>query len=177
MAGDPVSAGMQIAGQVIGAIGTYRQGVWQKKQDYANALAVEQAGSAQEARVRDAAREATGNQIAGQFANGMQGGTGSAIDAVNQSLVNGALDALTIRQGAAAKADTLRTEGNVAKTTSVFNTMTALLGAGSSAVKMNSDWAAASRGTISSGGRSGNGSGGGYNSGIGGNTSGYEIVN
>ncbi len=158
MAGDPLA----IAGDVIGAIGTYKQGIWQKNADYAAALQAQAVGAAQEGRIRDSARQAIGGQIAGQFANGFQGGTGTAVDDVNQSLINGALDALTVRQAAGAKAANLQTQGNVAKSTATFSALSQLLGAGSSAVKQSSDWAAASRGTVTPAAPAA--PGGGYNS-------------
>jgi hypothetical protein len=161
-AADPASAAVQAASSVMGAIGSFRQGIWQKQADYAAAEQARQVGAAQQQRVMDSARQAIGNQIAGQFANGMQGGTGTAIDDVHQSIINGALDALTVQQQATAKADALETQGNIAKVKGIQGAMSALLGGTAQQVQDNSDWASAGRGQITP--ASAPGSGGGYNS-------------
>jgi hypothetical protein len=86
---------MQAAGQIIGGVASYEAGKFNRATANTEAIEIERYGAQEELRVRDAARQAIGNQVAAQGANGFQQGTGSALDALQESQVNAALDALT----------------------------------------------------------------------------------
>lgn len=103
-------------------------------------------GTAEEARIREAAAEAIGNQVAGQWANGMTGGSGSALDAVMESRINAALDALETRRRAQIRATELRAQGKQAKREGRMALLQGFFGAASSAYQAKVDWADARRG-------------------------------
>ncbi len=138
---------LQAVGSLVQGVGAYKAGQANKRAAYAQALEEERTGNAEELRVRDAGRAAIGAQIAGQFGNGFQGGSGSALDALTESQVNAALDALTIRRDAAGKARSLRAQGDQASSQGKFALASSILGAGSAIAGGKSDWAAAKRGT------------------------------
>lgn len=144
---DPVSAGIAAAGSIVKGVAGYQAGRKNKKALFGQALEEERAGVAEEARIRDAARQAMGEQVSAQFSNGFFGGTGSALDALQQSQINAALDTLNIRREAAGKARSLRAQGRQAATQGKFALVEGLLGAGSSIAGMSSDWASAKSGT------------------------------
>lgn len=140
----------------VGALGSLFQGVagYQAGEQNAAALRVsainaERTGAAEEARVRDSVRSAVGGQVAAQFSNGMLGGTGSAIDAVHDSLAQGALDALNVRAQAAAKAQAYETQADMAVTQGRNSLISGFLGAGAKIYQQRADWTAARRGIVS----------------------------
>ena len=102
---------------------------------------------AEAARIRDAARMAMGEQVAAQGSNGFQQGTGSALDALAQSQVNAAFDALTVRQTAAARARARRIEGDIAYAAGSNALTQGMIGAASSVYEMKQDWASARAGS------------------------------
>lgn len=134
------------AGSVIKGVGGMKAGNANARALNREARGTELQGVAEEARVRDAARASMGEQIAAQFANGMQGGTGSALDALRESKVNAALDILEIRRQANARAMELRAQGRQQKRQGRFALVEGLIGAGSSIASANADWADARRG-------------------------------
>jgi hypothetical protein len=109
-----VQAAVQAAGSMIGGIGGYEAGKYNRNADYAAATAAEQNGADQETRIRQNARAMIGQQVAGQGESGFQQGTGTALEALQQSQVNATLDALTARRQALSKAQALQQQGNVA---------------------------------------------------------------
>lgn len=135
------------------AVGKIVQGVGGLVAGNANARALKRQsreelalGVAEETRVREAARASDGELIAAQFANGMMGGTGSALDALRESKVNAALDILQIRRQSMGKAMALRAQAKQEKTRGRFALLEGVLGAASSVNQMSSDWADARRG-------------------------------
>lgn len=142
-----VDQAMQMAGNVIGGIASYESGKYNRSMSRTEAVEQERAGTVEESRIREAARAAIGEQLAAQGANGFQQGTGSAIDALTQSQINATLDALTVRQSAAAKARAARVQGDIAYASGSNALMQGLLGGASSAVATRADWASARAGT------------------------------
>ncbi|MBT0667029.1 hypothetical protein HT136_01435 [Novosphingobium profundi] len=138
---------MAISGRLIQGIGGLRAGNAANRQARAQAREVESAAAAQELRVRHQARKAMGEQVAQSFANGMQGGSGSALDALTESQINAELDAMTLRREAAAKASAIRTEGRNARSQGQWSLLEGVFGAGSALAGMRDDWAQARRGT------------------------------
>lgn len=135
------------------AVGKVVQGVGGLLQGNANARALKRqsreeliAGAEEESRVRDAARATMGDQVAAQFSNGFQGGTGSALDALRESKINATLDALAIRRTAMGKARSLMTQAKQAKTEGRFALLSGILQAGSTVNQQRTDWADARRG-------------------------------
>ena len=149
---DPASLGVAVGGSLIKGVAGYRAGKYNKQLAYNEATNSERDGTVQEARVRDAARRAMGDQISAQFSNGFQGGTGSALDALRESQINATLDALTIRRDAAARARAQRVQGDQAKRAGNNALLEGIFGAGSSIIRARSDWANARSGTTAGGG-------------------------
>ena len=150
---------MSIGGNIIKGVGSFVAGQSNAKALHAAAKEEGIAGAAQEAQIREVARKAIGEQVAGQFSNGFQGGTGSALDALQESAVNAAIDAMRVRREASLRAENLRKQGHQAAVQSWFDLASGLLGAGSNAQGMKADWAAARQGQTpragSYGGRAG----------------------
>lgn len=142
MSGEAFSA----VGSLVKGIGGFAAGQANAKALHAAAKEEGIAGAAQEAQIREVARKAIGEQVAGQFSNGFQGGTGSALDALHESAVNAAIDAMRVRREASLRAENLRKQGHQAAVQSWFDLASGLLGAGSSVQGMKADWAAARSG-------------------------------
>jgi hypothetical protein len=105
-----------------------------------NAVAELNSGAAEEARIRDAARRAMGEQIGAQGASGFQLGTGTALDALAESQINATMDALNARRDAAGrarghqvKAGQFRREGDNALLSMGFDVANSIVG--------KTDWA------------------------------------
>lgn len=96
---------------------------------------------------RSEARKAIGAQLAAQYSNGMTGGTGTALDAIRESLVNAAVDARRIRQQGASRSEALGRRAKLEGRTGYFDLAGALIGGASSFAGMQSDWAQARVGT------------------------------
>lgn len=92
-------------------------------------------------RLREQVRGAIGEQLAAQVSNGLEGGSGTALDALRQSQIEGALDALELRRQTTMKATALEQQAQDAKRAGNMALMEGIIGAGSSLFKMKSDWA------------------------------------
>jgi len=132
---------MQAAGNIIGGVGAYEAGKYNRDVANTEAIEIERQGAEDELRVRQAARAAMGAQVAAQGANGFAQGTGSAIDALAESQINAALDALTVRRAAASQARSRRVAGAIAKAQGDNALTQGLFGAAASSV----DWASQNR--------------------------------
>ena len=141
---------VQAAGSLISCVASYETGKYNRDLSNTMATEAERDGAVTEGRVRDAARQAIGQQVAAQGANGFQQGTGSAIDALTQSQINATLDALTVRRQAAAKARGLRIQGAQAYSAGANALTQGMFGAAAHGV----DWANSNKGQ-SGGGASG----------------------
>lgn len=138
---------LMAAGSIVQGIGGMQAG--RHNQHVLNDQALEEAraGEVDAGRIRDQSRQAIGEQIAAQFGNGMTGGSGSALDALAESQINAALDVMTIRRDAAAKARSLQAQGKQAATEGKFALASGILGAAKSVIGTSHDWAAAKRGS------------------------------
>lgn len=136
-----MEAAVSAAGSVIQGVASYETGKYNRA--LANTMAVEEerAGAAREAEIREAARMAIGEQLAGQGGSGFQLGAGSALDALALSQVNAALDALTARREAAGRARARRVEGAQAQAAGENALLQGLIGAGAKV----QDWASANK--------------------------------
>lgn len=133
---------LAIVGGGLKAYSSYTAGKQNKRALRAQAIEEQTAGAAKELRIRENARKAIGEQVAAQFSNGFQGGTGSALEALTESQVNAALDALQVRREAAARAAGMRSEGDMRARQGTLDAVGALIGAGSAIAGMNADWGA-----------------------------------
>lgn len=135
-----------VAGNIVKGVGAFAAGQANARALHAAAKEEGIAGAAQEAQIREVSRKAIGEQVAGQFSNGFQGGTGSALDALHESAVNAAIDAMRVRREASLRAENLRKQGHHAAVQSWFDLASGILQAGTSWAAMKSDWAAARSG-------------------------------
>jgi hypothetical protein len=134
---------LQAAGNLIGGVAGYEAGKFNRAVSRTEAIEAERAGAAQALQIRDAARAAIGRQVAAQGGNGFLQGTGSAIDALAESQVNAAMDALIARREAAGRARSARVAGDIAYAQGSNSLVQGMLGAASSAAGAHRDWAAA----------------------------------
>lgn len=136
-------------------VGNLVQGIAGNSAAQANAAQAEAAATdalrtatADEAVLRDRARKVIGEQVAAQFANGFQGGTGTALDALAESQVNATLDALRIRRDALSRASTYRYQASMERRQGFLSLASGILGAGAAGYQQQQDWAAARSGII-----------------------------
>lgn len=146
-----VLAGLAVAGSVIKGVGGLKAGIAAKRSAFAEARQEEGAAQEEERQSRLDARRVIGQQLAAQFANGLEGGTGTAVDAIRESQVEAALDVMEIRRQGAARAEALRKQGRIAKREGIFSLGSSLIGGATDFLKSQSDFAQARRGSSSSG--------------------------
>jgi hypothetical protein len=91
------------------------------------------AGVAEEADIRAQARRTAGEAVAAMGANGVQLGTGSAIDLLREVELESGLDQLRVRRAAANRAASLRAQASQAKRQGIFDLIDAGLEAGAKA--------------------------------------------
>lgn len=134
---------LAIAGPIIQGVGGFVAGRKNAANLEAQAIEERNAGETQAMRVRAQARHAIGGQIAAQFSNGFEGGTGSALDWLAESQVQATLDMLELRRQAGSKARSLKSSASMARTQGWFDLVGGLAGAGAAAKGQSNDWAAA----------------------------------
>lgn len=133
-------------GKLVQGVGGLLAGNKAKKRAFAQAREEELSANEEERESRISARRAIGSQLAAQWGNGLEGGTGSALDALRESQIEAALDAAEIRRQGTAKGASLRAEGKAAQAEGRFGMASAMLGAASGYGKDKSDWAQAHKG-------------------------------
>jgi hypothetical protein len=106
---------MQAVGKVIEGSSYLQQGKYNYAISEENALDVERDAAEQAAFNREQVRKAFGEQVAAQAGSGLEMGTGSAVDQLMDSQVNGMLDAMMIRRQGATQARAIRQQGTLAK--------------------------------------------------------------
>ena len=146
LAGPAVAIGASIGGKLIQGVGGLIAGEKTKRRAYAQAREESLASAEAEREQRIEARRAMGAQIAAQFDNGMEGGTGTALDALRESQINAALDAMEIRRQGASRARAARASGDAAADEGRWGMASTMLGAASTYGQMKNDWAQARRG-------------------------------
>lgn len=115
-----------IGGTGLKVLGSLQQGNYNKKVADRNALMEERDAAAQASRIRDDVRRHIGGQIVQQGSSGFQTGTGSALDAIMESQIEGMLDILTVRAKGASAAAGYRAQGKMAKREGQFGAAAAL---------------------------------------------------
>ncbi len=91
------------------------------------------AGVAEEADIRAQARRTAGEAVAAMGANGVQLGTGSAIDLLREVELESGLDQLRVRRAAANRAASLRAQASQAKRQGIFDLVGGVMEAGAAA--------------------------------------------
>ena len=137
---------MQAAGNIVQGVAGYEAGKYNQAVANTEAIEQERAGAAEEARVREAARGPMGARWPTRGRTAFAMGTGSAVDALMQSQVNAALDAMTVRRDAAARARSARTAGAIARAQGDNALVAGMMGAAARVT----DWAS-SRSSVTAG--------------------------
>lgn len=139
------------AGSLVQGVGGMIAGHKNKKRAFAAGREEIRAAGEEEREVRKNARRAIGAQLAAQWSNGLEGGTGSALDALRESQLEAALDAMEARRQGQSRNAALRSQGKAAEREGYFSGASALLGAASSYNSMKTDWAQARTGSTAGG--------------------------
>jgi hypothetical protein len=105
---------MKAVGQFAGGISAYDAGKYTRRAMQTNAQNAGNAGLEERERIRGAARAAIGQQLVDQGGSGFTMGTGSAIDALQQSAMNRELDLAVSRRNASMKAAGFEQQGQIA---------------------------------------------------------------
>lgn len=134
------------AGALAQGVGGFMAGNADKRAADAQAHEEELAAAAQGRAVREEARSRIGELLASSESNGLEGGSGTALDALRESQVNAALDAMEVRRQGDLKARSLRAQGKARQTEGRFALLSGVLGAGSQYLGMKHDWAQARAG-------------------------------
>jgi hypothetical protein len=146
-----VAMALSVAGPVIQGIGAARAGKQNQAVAYEAALDEERTMVADLSLMRDVARRDMGEQVAAQWGNGFEGGSGTALDAVKESQINAALDAMERRRQGLSRANALREEGDIARREGKFALASGILTGASKAIGGATDWAQANAGSSRSG--------------------------
>jgi hypothetical protein len=143
-----ITSGLGALGKVIQGIGASTAGSQSQKILDQEATQTQQAGVQQELQLRASARQAIGEQVAGQFSNGFLGGTGSALDLLHQSQVNAALDVMNLRQQYTSKAQALQFQGEQAEAAGRSQLIGSLFSAAGGLISKKEDWATSRMGLL-----------------------------
>ena len=136
---------------LVKGVGGLMAGQANKKNAFAQAREERRTFAENEREVRRDARKAIGTQLAAQWGNGLEGGSGTALDALRESELNAAADAAEIQRQGMARSKSLRAQGKQAGRQGYFDLAGGILGAADSFSGMRNDWAQARRGTSAGG--------------------------
>ena len=142
--------GLGAVGKLIQGVGAYSAGKQSQQILDTEAQQTSAVGVQQELQLRSSARAAIGDQVAGQFANGFLGGTGSALDLLHQSQVNAAADVLNLRSQWTSKAAAQREQGTLDAETGTNALIGSLFSAAGGLAKQKEDWTSARSGMVTS---------------------------
>lgn len=141
-----LNTALKAGGSILKGVAGLRAGQYNKSVYAEQAREEAIAGNAQALMLRDQARAAIGEQLGGQWANGFEGGSGSALDALAQSQVNMTLDMMELRRAGAMKSRALLAKGDQAASEGHMALAQGLIGAVSDISSHGQDWAAAKAG-------------------------------
>lgn len=134
---------IKMVGSIVSGAASYEAGKYNAAVQRENAISTERDGAMMAERIRRAASARIGEQFAAQGASGFTLNTGSARDAIVESQVNAAMDVLTARREAAAKARGLRSDAAMSNAAAKNAWTAGVLQAGATAV----DWATSKKGS------------------------------
>lgn len=134
-------AALAIAGPLINGVSRMSAANANARRLTAQAADERMAGVEERNRARDEIRSAIGVQLAAQVSNGLEGGTGTALDALRQSQIEGALDVLEMRRQTESRARSLTTQAKDQRREGRFALLEGVIGSASAHFKGKSDWA------------------------------------
>jgi hypothetical protein len=141
-----LNTGLQATGSLLKGVAGLNAGEYNAGVYYGQAQEQLIAGNQQATMLRDQAQQVIGEQAAGQYGSGFAGGTGTAVQSLEQSQINATLDMMNLRRDAQMKARSLVASGDAARTTGAFALAQGLIGAAGDVTKSVQDWAAARAG-------------------------------
>jgi len=127
---------MQPIGQITEGMSYLQMGKYNKRVADQNALEARRDASAEEAQVRQQVRQTMGQQVVAAGGSGFEMGTGSMLDALNESQVNGMIDQLTLRRRGEASARGFEQQGQLAKMQAKTQATAKFFGAAESLTKI-----------------------------------------
>lgn len=130
--GERMAGALKGAGALVQGISGFQAGKANQRLARREARGAVNAGVAQEADIRAQARRTAGEAIASMGANGGGLGTGSALDLLQESILESELDRLRVRRGAANQAAGLRYQGRIAMRQGIFDAVGGAISAASS---------------------------------------------
>lgn len=130
-------------GMLIKGIAGYQTGRYNAKVAQNQAIEERALGNAEETQIRAEARRTMGLQIAAQAESGFQTGTGSALTALEDSLVNREIDILTSRRNAIGRSRGQQSQAMLAKRGANMALFEGVLGAAEVVAKHKADYARA----------------------------------
>lgn len=122
----PIMLGLSAISTVVGAAGTLAAGNQNAAVARARAREAQAQGVAERGEIRDAARAAMGRQVMAAAESGFTPGFGSALTALEESLINRELDLMTSRRNADAAAAGLEQQAKFAKREAAFGAVATL---------------------------------------------------
>jgi hypothetical protein len=136
-----IGVALQAGGQIFKGVAANKAGKFNQKVDEANAIDALREGTAQVARIRDAARINLGRQIGAQAESGFEVGTGTALDSLLESQTNAELDAMDARRQAQSRYNAYMLEGQQARREGKNALIGGLVGAAGSVASGLTDYA------------------------------------
>src|SRR5690606_29606823 len=127
--------------------GGFMAGQSNKKAAFGQAKEEVRAAAEEEHEIRKDARRKIGAQLAAQWSNGLEGGSGTALDALRESQLEAALDAMAVRRMGASRARALRAQGKAEAREGYFSLASGILGAAGAEHQRRVDWAQARSGS------------------------------
>lgn len=134
-------AALAIAGPLISGVGRMSAANANARRLDAQAAEERRSGVEDRNRLREDVRAAIGTQLAAQVSNGLEGGSGTALDALRQSQIEGALDVLELRRQTEMRARSLNVQAKDQRREGRFALLEGVIGAAAAGYKAKSDWA------------------------------------
>ncbi|NIJ34339.1 hypothetical protein [Sphingomonas oligoaromativorans] len=130
----PIAIGLQVAGSLMGAKSQADAYNYNASVDRTNAQQSLHDGAAQQNDIMARARAISGDALAASAANGVEVGTGSALDALRQTAINAQFNALSARAQAVGRANAYYADAAAKKSAARSALVTGFLTAGAKAL-------------------------------------------
>lgn len=134
---------LMVAGAVVKTVGGLAAARQNARTLRTQAQEEEMIGQAQITQIRANARTAMGRQAAGFAESGFTPGTGTAIDSLEESLMQREMDVMNTRRNASIRAGGLRSQAKMVMRKGVFDAIGNAIGAASTISGYKADYAAA----------------------------------
>lgn len=136
---------LKAVGSIVKGVAGYQAGRYNAKVANNGANEERALGNAEEMQIRREARRTMGLQIAAQAESGFQVGTGSALTALEESLVNREVDILTSRRNARGRQQGLKSQAMLAKRGANMALFEGVIGAAGTVADFKADYGRAER--------------------------------